>query len=149
MKSKNQIVVNIFKNLKSETKETQDLNKLFLKQQDQMLKNNPKQLIETLNEIEKKVNILQRKTDERHYQLQQLGLTPNSKGILELINKMPEKTKIQIETIWKGYKETIQDCKKLNEEIGQLLTIQRDIIEQGIGKKQEYDYGQLRMSKKR
>ncbi|WP_228768316.1 flagellar export chaperone FlgN [Shewanella sp. TC10] len=144
--SKREQVQGLLRGVRLDIDGYKQLHALLVRQRELMQRRDNAGLAAHNEEQTKLCELLMERAKKRSITLVALGFTGNSKGMEDLIARLPESSQKQVLLLWRNLVKLVRESQQFNEENGKLLVSQQEVINSLLNKQPESqnDYGHAR-----
>ncbi len=144
--SKREQVQGLLRGVRLDIDGYKQLHALLVRQRDLMKRRDNAGLALHNDEQTKLCELLMERAKKRSVTLVALGFSGNSKGMEDLIARLPQASQQQVLLLWRNLVKLVKESQQFNEENGKLLVSQQEVINSLLNKQPESqnDYGHAR-----
>ncbi|GIU51182.1 hypothetical protein TUM4249_14960 [Shewanella sp. KT0246] len=144
--SKREQVQGLLRGVRLDIDGYKQLHALLVRQRDLMKRRDNAGLALHNDEQTKLCELLMERAKKRSVTLVALGFSGNSKGMEDLIARLPQASQKQVLLLWKNLVKLVKESQQFNEQNGKLLVSQQEVINSLLNKQPESqnDYGHAR-----
>ncbi|WP_299571493.1 flagellar export chaperone FlgN [uncultured Shewanella sp.] len=144
--SKREQVQGLLRGIRVDIDGYKQLHALLIRQRELMQRRDNAGLAVHNEEQTKLCEVLMERAKKRSITLVALGFTGNSKGMEDLIARLPQASQKQVLLLWKNLVKLVKESQQFNEQNGKLLVSQQEVINSLLNKQPESqnDYGHAR-----